>query len=92
MRRYLVALDHAPDKRACLEAVREVLGQGSHFVTHAEWGCPDGVHTAWILVDAESHDEARRVLPPHRRAEATVTRVARFRLEEIEALLARHGG
>jgi len=92
MKRYLVEIDHSPDKVACLQAIRDILQMGSHFVTHAEWGCLDEVHTAWIMVEAESHDEARMVLPPKDRSRARVVRITHFQLDKVNEALAHHGG
>ena len=83
MPRFLVEIDHPAEKAACQRAVREILEMGSHFVTHADWGCYDGVHTGWIIVEAENHEEARLVLPPHDRPRARVVRLNRFRIEEL---------
>ncbi len=92
MQRFLVEVDHPAERVACLRAVREILEMGSHFVTHAEWGCYDGVHTGWIIVEAENHDEARLVLPPRDRPLARVVRLNRFRIDEIDDLERQHLG
>jgi len=92
MPRYLVEADHPPDPLACIRAVRDILRMGSHFTTHAEFGCSDGVHTGWILIEAASHAEARQVLPPRDREGARVTRLRRFRLDELEELERKHRG
>ncbi|HLF56282.1 MAG TPA: hypothetical protein VI942_05485 [Thermoanaerobaculia bacterium] len=92
MDRYLVEIDHPAEKGACLKAVRQILEMGSHFVTHAEWGCLDDVHTGWIIVEAESHDEARLVLPPVDRSAARVVKLARFDLRQLDEIEAHHPG
>lgn len=92
MERFLIEVDHPAERSACLRAVREILEMGSHFVTHADWGCYDGVHTGWIVVEAESHDEARLVLPPRDRQQARVVRLNRFRIEELDDLERQHLG
>ncbi len=28
------------------------------YLYHFEWGCPDGVHCAWAIIEAESHAQA----------------------------------
>ena len=92
MDRYLVEIDHPGEKAACLKAIRQILEMGSHFVTHAEWGCLDDVHTGWIIVEAESHDEARLVLPPVDRSAARVVKLARFDLRQLDEIEAHHPG
>lgn len=64
------------------------LTSGSHFLTHAHWGCMDGVHSAWLVVEAANKEEARLVVPPLFRAQAKVVGLNAFNLEQIEAVLA----
>jgi hypothetical protein len=90
MPRFLIEVDHPADRAACLKAIRQVLEMGSHWVTHAEWGCFDGVHTGWLVVEATSRDEARMVLPPQDRAGARVVRLARFDLGQLDELERHH--
>jgi len=68
------------------------LRTGSHYLTHADWGCQDGDHRSWIIVEAESHDDARTMVPPPYRATATIVRLNHFALQEIEEILSRHRG
>jgi hypothetical protein len=77
---------------ACARAIRELLQTGSHYVSHAEVGCLDDVHTGWILLEAESDEDARRVLPPSGRAAARIVRLTQFSVAELDRLLEHHGG
>jgi hypothetical protein len=90
--KFLIEVPHEPDVLACAHVVRVFLTSGSHFLTNAEWGCMDGNHTAWLIVDVDSKDEARGVVPAAFRAEAKVTRLTHFKLEAIEETIRRHGG
>jgi hypothetical protein len=90
MSRFLVEVDHDAEATACVRAVRVFHSSGSHFLTHAMWGCLDGVHSAWIIVDAESHDEARWVVPPAFRARSRVVCLCEFTVEQMEGLVAHH--
>jgi hypothetical protein len=65
---------------------------GSHYLTNAEFGCYDGVHKAWIIVDVESKEEARGILPPMYRSQADIVCLSRFKLEEVEEMLRHHQG
>jgi len=78
MDRYLVEIPHDSDKAACLAAIKIFAESGSHYLTHADFGCEDGVHDAWLIVDATSHDEARLVAPAQYRDKTRVTRVKRY--------------
>jgi hypothetical protein len=92
MTRFLIELPHAAETIACARAIHILMTTGSHFLTHADYGCLDGDHRAWITVDVDDREEARRLLPPLYRAEARIVRLNKFSLEEIEALLVHHGG
>jgi hypothetical protein len=90
MSRYLVEVPHEPEVFACAGTVRVFLDSGSHYLTHADWGCQDGVHKAWMVVDAESREEARWIVPAPFREAAEVVRLGRFSVGEIDELLATH--
>ena len=90
MYRYLVEVPHEGDVFACALVVRVFLESGSHYLTHADWGCRDGVHKAWMIVDAESREEARWVVPAPMRESAEVIRLGRFTPAEIEQILNDH--
>ena len=44
------------------------------------------------MVDVESKEEARSVLPPMYRQQATIVGLNHFTMEEIDAILGYHGG
>jgi len=85
MDRFLIELPHDPDEASCLAAFKLFSETGSHYLTHADFGCEDGVHNAWIIVEAENHDEARLVVPPLYRQHARVTRLKRYAMTEADA-------
>jgi len=51
MEKYLIEVPHEATKAACVNAVRVFLQTGSHFLANADWGCHDGEHKAWLLVE-----------------------------------------
>jgi len=59
MPRFLIEVPHQPDGEACVKAIEIILRTGAHFFTKADWGCKDGEHKAWIIVDVPGKDEAR---------------------------------
>ncbi|HEX7342844.1 MAG TPA: hypothetical protein VF398_01175, partial [bacterium] len=81
---------HDDNEVACIRAVQIFLQSGSHYLTHADWGCKDGVHKAWITVDAENKDEARTVLPVPFRSRAQIVGLSKFTLDQIEGYLRQH--
>jgi hypothetical protein len=92
MPRFLLEVPHESETIACARAAKVLLETGSHFLTHADFGCHDGVHKAWIVVDAHNKDEARNTLPVLYRRQATVVALNKFSLEELDDLINRHEG
>jgi hypothetical protein len=92
MPRFMIEVEHPPEAMACTRAAQVFENTGSHFLTRADWGCMDGVHTAWIVVEAESREQARRVVPPAYRSGARVVALNAFAMDRLGELLAWHGG
>ena len=88
MPQFLIEVPHPEETLSCARIVKVFLTSGSHFLTRAQWGCMDGVHSAWLVVEAADKDEARMVVPPLFRAQAKVVRLNDFNLEQIEAVIA----
>jgi len=65
MAKFLIEVPHESETIACARAAKVLLETGSHFLTHADFGCCDGVHKAWIVVDVDTKDEARNMCRPH---------------------------
>jgi len=83
MKKFLIESSHGPEKKSCTEAIQVFLQTGNHLLTHAEWGCADGEHKAWIIVEAKSKEEAMYVLPPFYRPTAKIVQLVNFKLEDI---------
>ena len=92
MSRFLIEVPHDSDRVACAKAVRIFLTSGSHFLTHADWGCDDGDHRAWLVVEAAEAAAARAIVPPGFRDVARVVRLTRFTLEEATGVVRRAEG
>jgi len=92
MTRFLVEVPHENKKDACDRAVRIFLETGSHFMTNADWGCKDNVHKSWFIMDAESKEEVRSVIPPLLRRDAKIIALQRFRMEDLENTMKQHEG
>ena len=84
MPRFLIEVAHDEDAKACTKAVDVFLRTGSHFLTHADWGCLDGEHKAWILIDVGSKNEAMNVVPADFRGRARVIQLNAFEFESVE--------
>jgi hypothetical protein len=90
MDRFLIELPHEPESVACLRAARVLVDTGSHYLTHADFGCFDGEHKAWMIVEVNSKEEARSILPPIYRSQAKIVKLNKFTVEEIDRLLQVH--
>ena len=88
--KFLIEVPHAPDTRACLRVVQVFLSTGSHFLTNAEWGCQDGVHSAWMIVEVATKAEALGIVPQMYRHEAKIVGLNRFSMAAIEPILKKH--
>lgn len=88
--RFLIEVPHEPNPVPCARAVEVFLKSGSHFLTHADWGCRDGEHKAWMVVEVGSRDEARGILPPAFRSQARIVQLNAFSMKEIEDILSQH--
>lgn len=90
MPRFLIEVPHEAEEKACALAIQVLLKTGSHYLTNAEYGCFDGEHKAWVIIEADGKEEARRILPPVFRSRARIIGLNRFSLEEIEEILRHH--
>ena len=90
MPRFLIEVPHEEETFACAKAAQILLGTGSHFLTHADFGCMDGDHRAWILVEGDSKTEVRNMLPSLYRAKARIVGLNKFSIEELDVLIKEH--
>lgn len=90
MSRFFVELSHDDKELECARVVQVFLQTGSHYLTHADWGCKDGEHKAWLILDVESKEEARCILPPALRSQAKIVSLNKFTMEEVDEILSRH--
>lgn len=88
MARFLIEVTHDPEEYACARVVKAFLT--SHFLTHADWGCADGDHRSWVIVDVADKKEAMAVVPPPLRPATKITGLNSFSLDYIEEILKKH--
>jgi hypothetical protein len=90
MARFLIEVPHEAKKQECALAVKILLSSGSHYLTHADFGCLDGEHKAWIIVEVDSKDQAQFIIPTVYRSQAKIVKLNKFSLEEINEFLEKH--
>ena len=91
MPKFLIEVPHDNTPQACTRAVDSFLRTGSHFLTHADWGCKDGEHMAWLMIDVDSKNEARNVVPPDLRMGAKVVQLTTFTRDDLVDSARAHG-
>ena len=90
MAKFMIEVPHGAEKTECLNSFSIFLSSGSHFLTHADWGCMDGEHKAWFIMDADNKDEAIQVVPAAFRKDARIIQLNRFKPDDFEELLSHH--
>ena len=90
MPKFFIEVPHEEEKVACLRAAQTLLKSGSHFLTNAEFGCLDGEHKAWIIVDVDTRETAMAILPADYRSKAKIVQLNKFNLAELDKLLSHH--
>jgi hypothetical protein len=76
MDRYLIISYHTAED--CKMAVKYFMKYHAAFLTQFDWGCYDGDHHAYAIVEADSHENARLAVPPLFREKAKVIKLVHF--------------
>jgi hypothetical protein len=82
MEKYLVVSEHT--LQDCVMAVDHFRKYHMNFMTHFEWGCKDGDHNAYAIIEAESHEHAVMAVPPAFRGKAKAIKVVRFTEDDFK--------
>ena len=86
MPRFLIEVPHEATQAACDQAVKVFMQTGSHFFANADWGCDDGIHKAWFIVDIDSKEAARQILPPIFREHASIIKLRKYTIADVPDL------
>lgn len=90
MTRYLIEVEHENKKQACERAIKVFQESGSHFMTNADWGCADDEHKAWVVVELESKEQARSLVPPLFREQAKIITLQQFGPDTLDQTRGMH--
>ncbi|HCA78451.1 MAG TPA: hypothetical protein DEP53_01820 [Bacteroidetes bacterium] len=82
MDRFLVISPHTAAD--CAHALKEVHAAG--YITHFDWGCMDGDHTGWVILEAANAKEALMVVPSLQRSSARVVKLVKFSPSDVEKM------
>jgi hypothetical protein len=83
MARYMIESPHKPEE--CLKALDEELVKGTDVLEKFDFGCKTGDHTAYAIVDANTRDDALRLVPSFLRSGAKVLEVGKITPDMIRA-------
>lgn len=90
MSKYLIEVPHEGTKEACMRAIKVFMDTGSHFLTHAEWGCTDGEHKAWMIVEVKDKAAARQILPSLYKSKAKITHLEQLSRKDLTESVMEH--
>ena len=90
MARFLIEVVHDAEAVACARVVKLFLSAGSHLLSHADWGCLDGDHRAWMIVDVADKTEAMAIVPAALRPATRITGLNQFSMSQIDEILKSH--
>jgi hypothetical protein len=80
--RYLVVSPHTAGD--CKQALKEVHAAG--YITRFDWGCMDGDHTGWVVLEAETMQQALMVVPAMQRNKAKAVKLVKFSPADIAGM------
>jgi hypothetical protein len=82
MDRFLIETPHA--ERDCRLVLEQLQAMG--YLHNFDWGCEDGVHCGWAIIEAESEAQARLAVPSIARGEARVIRLVKFNTDRAREM------
>ncbi len=74
MDRYLIETPHTAED--CKLLIDQIYAMG--YLYHFDWGCSDGVHSGWAIIEAEDEAQARLAVPSIVRNKARVVRLTKY--------------
>lgn len=82
--KYLIQSPHT--KQECLRELDEISAKGQKTLGQFFWGCGQGDHTGYAIVDVRSAGEARALVPEFIREKARIIELVQFTPEQIKSL------
>jgi hypothetical protein len=82
--KYLIQSPHT--KEECLRELDELSAKGQKTLGQFFWGCSQGDHTGYAIVDAKSAVEAKRLVPDFISSKARVIELVQFSTEQIRSM------
>jgi len=83
MKRYLIETPHKAED--CLKALDEELVKGPEVLGKFEYGCMAGDHTGYAIIDAQTRDDAVKLVPTFLQGRAKIVEVGKFTPDMIRS-------
>jgi hypothetical protein len=87
MSRYLITSKHEPAR--CIEALDAELAKGTNALDKFVYGCKDGDHTGYAIVEVKTKSDALSLVPDFLQDDACITKVDKFTPAEIKSFHAK---
>lgn len=82
MARYLIETPH--NDKNCHLLVNQLYGMGCPH--NFDWGCEEGSHCGWAIIEADDQAQAALVVPSIARSEARTVRIVKYNPEQAGEL------
>ena len=87
MARYMIEVAHeGVTHRECVRLLKAFAQAGAHWLARTEFGCEEGVHKSWMIVEADNDADARLLVPPAVRTRALLVKLRTYTPEEISTM------
>jgi len=83
MKRYLIETPHKAED--CLRVLDEELAKGPEVLDKFEYACMAGDHTGYAIIDANTRDDAAKLVPTFLLESAKIVEVAKFTPDMIRS-------
>jgi hypothetical protein len=84
MSRYLIASKHTDDE--CVRALDATLAKGSSVLDKFVFGCKEGDHTGYAIVDVKSLSDALALVPDFLQENACISKVDRLTAADVRGM------
>jgi sulfur relay (sulfurtransferase) DsrF/TusC family protein len=84
MSRYLISSPHTSEE--CVRSLDAMLAKGSNVLDKFVFGCDDGDHTGYAIVDVKSLSDALALVPDFLQENACITKVEKLSAADIRAM------
>jgi hypothetical protein len=74
MDRYLIESPHTAEE--CHNVIEQFSAAG--YLYNFDWGCADGVHCGWAIIETDSVSHASQIVPWSVRSKARIVKLVKF--------------